>query len=127
MAIFREVRTEAYCDTCGEKLKSYSSARGVSKDWAKYYLRQIGATTGKRIKCKECRIGERIEKCTLIKKHGSPGKDNGACMGYGKEFDDKPCEKCKNCIAYTSFDWEEEARRLSFTGREERRKIKWQS
>lgn len=121
MAVFREVRTEVYCDTCGELLKAWKQLPGVSKEWAKYFARQEGATTGKRIKCKKCRIRERIERCSLIKKYGNPGKDNGACLGYGKEFDDEPIEKCKRCIACTSFDWEEEAYRLSIGAKYDKR------
>lgn len=29
------------------------------------------------------------------------------------EYDDEPIEKCKRCIACTSFDWDEEKDRLS--------------
>ena len=113
MAVFRETRTEVYCDNCGELLERWVSTRGISRDWAKYYVRQKGATTGKRIKCKKCRIEARIGKCGLIKKNGSPGRDNDGCLGFGKAFDDEPIEQCKRCIACTSFDWEEEAHRLS--------------
>lgn len=74
MAVFREVRTEVYCDTCGELLKAWKQLPGISKEWAKYFARQEGATTGKRIKCKKCRIRERIEKCSLIKKMRKPWK-----------------------------------------------------
>lgn len=121
MAVFRETRTEVYCDNCGELLGRWDSVRGVSRDWAKYYVRQKGATTGKRITCKKCRIEARIEKCSLIKKCGSPGRDSDGCLGFGKESDDEPIEKCKNCIACTAFDWEEEAYRLSIEGKHDRR------
>lgn len=30
----------------------------------------------------------------------------------GKDGDDEPIERCKRCIACTSFDWEEEKERL---------------
>lgn len=46
---------------------------------------------------------------------------NGACLGFGKEFDDEPIEQCKRCIACTSFDWEEEKERLSIEGRQRKR------
>lgn len=50
MAIYREVITEVYCDICGEKIKSwYSKRNGVSKEWAKYFAREEGCTTGKRL------------------------------------------------------------------------------
>lgn len=123
--IFKEVETEVYCDNCGELLGAWRSVRGVSKEWAKYFVRQKGATTGKRIKCKKCRVEERIEKCSLIKKYGSPGgisfEDSDGCLGFGKEFDDEPIEKCKRCIACASFDWEEETHRMSIDGKRERR------
>lgn len=120
MAVFKETRTEVYCDNCGELLEAWKGVTGISREWAKYFVRQEGATTGKRIKCKKCRIEARIEKCSLIKKYGSPGKDNDTCLGFGKEFDDEPIEKCKRCIACNSFDWEEEAYRLSIEGKRDK-------
>lgn len=125
MAIFREVRTNVYCDICGEQILAFLSADrsdGVSRQWAAYFARQEGCTTGKKIICKSCRISRRIEKCSLQKKIGVAGRDgNGACMGFGKEFDDEPIEQCKRCIACTSFDWEEEKQRLSIEGRKRKR------
>mgnify|MGYP000045363759 CR=1 FL=1 len=125
MAIFREVRTKVYCDICGEQIVAFLSADrsgGVSREWAAYFARQEGCTTGKKIICKSCRISRRIEKCSLQKKIGVAGRDgNGACMGFGKEFDDEPIEQCKRCIACTSFDWEEEKQRLSIEGRKRKR------
>lgn len=96
MAIFRNVRTEVYCDICGEILGVWSGPGGVSKSRAEYFIRQEGATTGKRIKCKKCRIEERIEECNLIKKNGSPGKNKNSCLGLKKESDEEPIEKCKH-------------------------------
>lgn len=125
MAIYREVRTEVYCDICGERIVAFKDATkmgGVSRSWAAYFARQEGCTTGKKIICKSCRISRRIEKCNLQKKCGAAGVDgSGTCMGFGKEFDDEPIERCKGCIACTSFDWEEEKHRLSIEGRNERR------
>lgn len=125
MAIFREVRTNVYCDICGEQILAFLSADrsdGVSRQWAAYFARQEGCTTGKKIICKSCRISRRIEKCSLQKKIGVAGRDgNGACMGFGKEFDDEPIEQCKRCIACTSFDWEEKKQRLSIEGRKRKR------
>lgn len=104
MAIFREVETKVYCDICGGYIIGWKSAgTGVSKGWATYFAREEGATVGKKVKCKECRIRERIEKCSLIKKCGSPGIDNGICMGFRKEFDDRHIEKCKQCIACIAY------------------------
>ena len=123
MAIFREVRTEVYCDICGEYVIGWKSPGiGVSRSWAAYFARENGCTTGKKIICKSCRISRRIEKCSLQKKCGVAGVDgSGACLGFGKEFDDEPIEQCKRCIACTSFDWEEEKRRLSIEGRNRKR------
>lgn len=121
MAIYREVRTEVYCDICGEQIvafKSSGKAGGVSRGWAAYFARQEGCTTGKKVICKNCRISKRIEQCSLQKKRGEAGKNgNGTCLGFGKLFDDEPVEQCKRCIACTSFDWEQERRRLSIEGR----------
>lgn len=122
MAIFRTVETEVYCDVCGEYVKGWYSKRGASLDWAAYFARQEGCTTGKRIVCKQCRIKERMKKCGLMKRHGKAGVDNGACLGFSNEGDDEPIEKCKNCIACSAFDWEKEKHRLSITGRHERKR-----
>ncbi len=123
MAIFREVRTEVYCDICGEYVIGWKSPGiGVSRGWAAYFARQEGCTTGKKVICKSCRISRRIEKCSLQKKCGVAGVDgSGACLGFGKEFDDEPIEQCKRCIACTSFDWEEEKERLSINGKNRKR------
>ena len=123
MAIFREVRTEVYCDICGEYVIGWkSTGKGVSRGWAAYFAREEGCTTGKKIICKSCRISRRIEKCSLQKKCGEAGKDaDGTCLGIGKQFDDEPIEQCKRCIACTSFDWEEEKKRLSINGKNRKR------
>ena len=127
MAIYREVRTEVYCDICGEYVIGWKSpGKGVSRAWAAYFAREEGCTTGKKIICKSCRISRRIEKCSLQKKRGDAGRDgNGVCLGFGsgydRQLDDEPIEQCKRCIACTSFDWEEEKERLSFNGRRRRR------
>lgn len=115
MAICREVNTAVYCDACGEYVIGWhSTEQGVSRVWAAYYARQEGCTTGKKVICKNCRISRRIEKCSLQKRWGEAGRDgNGACMGFSGEYDDEPIEKCKRCIACTSFDWDEEKQRLS--------------
>lgn len=112
MAIYREVTTDVYCDVCGENILSWSSGRvGVSKAWAAYYARKEGCTTGKRIVCKQCRINKRMEKCSLRKKYGTTDA-NGTCSGIPDKFNDEPIEKCRQCIAYSSFDWKEEKGRL---------------
>ena len=115
MGVSKNVRTEVHCDVCGEYIMSWNSSRdcGVSKEWAKYFARLEGATTGKKIVCKKCRIKKKIEKCSLIKRWGEAGKDgDGTCLGFCREGDDEPIEKCECCIACTSFDWEEERKRL---------------
>ena len=123
MAIFREVRTEVYCDICGEDVIGWKSPGiGVSRSWAAYFAREEGCTTGKKIICKSCRISRRIEKCSLQKKCGEAGKDaDGTCLGIGKQFDDELIEQCKRCIACTSFNWEEEKERLSINGKNRKR------
>ncbi len=123
MAIFREVRTEVYCDICGEYVIGWKSpGKGVSRGWAAYFAREEGCTTGKKIICKSCRISRRIEKCSLQKKCGEAGKDaDGTCLGIGKQFDDELIEQCKRCIACTSFNWEEEKERLSINGKNRKR------
>lgn len=108
MAIFRTVVTEVYCDICGMPVIGWKSeGTGVSRKMAAYYAREEGCTTGKGIVCKSCRISRRIEKCSLQKKCGSAGRDgSGACLGFGKPFDDEPIEQCKRCIACAYYDWE---------------------
>ena len=123
MAIFREVRTEVYCDICGEYVIGWKSPGiGVSRSWAAYFAREEGCTTGKKIICKSCRISRRIENCSLQKKCGEAGKDaDGTCLGIGKQFDDELIEQCKRCIACTSFNLEEEKERLSINGKNRKR------
>lgn len=113
MGIKRTISTEVHCDICGEYIDGWRSTRtGVSIEWAKYYARLKGCTAGKKVICKECRIKQRIEKCSLQKKWGAAGTDGGACLGFSCDGDDEPIERCKRCIAYTSFDWDEEIERL---------------
>lgn len=114
MAIFREIRTTIYCDICGGYITGWQQRQRVSKAWAEYWARQEGCTTGKKIVCKKCRIERKKQHCSLIKRYGQPQKEqSGACLGFSHEYDDEPIEKCKRCIACTSFDWDEEKRRLS--------------
>lgn len=45
MAIFREVRTEVYCDICGEYVIGWKSPGiGVSRSWAAYFAREKDMT-----------------------------------------------------------------------------------
>lgn len=87
MAIFREVRTEVYCDICGEYVIGWKSPGiGVSRSRAAYFAREEGCTTGKKIICKSCRISGRIEKCSLQKKCGEAGKNaDGICNGKNRK------------------------------------------
>lgn len=48
----------------------------------------------------------------FAEKCGVAGMDGGACLGFSYDGDDEPIERCKRCIACTSFDWEEEKERL---------------
>lgn len=112
MGINREVYvyTTVTCDECGKEILSWNGDEisGMSKGWAKYYARKKGATVGKAVTCKECRIKEKIRACRLRKRLGEPGREaDGTCRGFGTERDDEPIENCKNCIACTEFDWEE--------------------
>lgn len=108
MAISRVVETDVYCDVCGELVVGWSSGEiGVSRAWAKHYARKKGCTVGKKIICRKCRINKRIETCSIQRRIGFAGRDsNGACMGFCTESSDEPIEKCKRCIACTSYEWE---------------------
>lgn len=110
MAVIRIVETDVYCDVCGDYIIGWrSEGIGVSREWAKHYARAKGCTTGKRIVCKKCRIRQRIDKCSIQKRMGSAGTDgDGSCMGFANEGSDEPIEKCKNCIACTSHEWNED-------------------
>lgn len=115
MGISREVYvyTTVTCDECGKEILSWNGDEisGMSKGWAKYNARKEGTTVGKTVTCKECRIEEKQKKCSLIKKIGNPGKnEEKKCYGFGF------CEKCKRCIAYIGFDWNEEAKKFEFKG-----------
>lgn len=113
MGITRTVTTRVHCNVCGEWVTGWESEGiGISREWAKYFVRLQGCTAGKRVICKECRIKQRIKKCSLQKKCGVAGMDGGACLGFSYDGDDEPIERCKRCIACTSFDWEEEKERL---------------
>lgn len=117
MGIIRVVETYAECDVCDRRIAGWGPfSGGVSIDFAKHYVREMGATaTNSRVVCKECRIKERMFKCGLMKKMGQAGNDNGRCLGFAKsEHDDEPCEKCKRCIAHTAFDWDDYARRIKW-------------
>lgn len=109
MAISRVVETHVYCDVCGEWVIGWcSDGIGVNREMAKQYARKKGCTTGEKIICKKCRINKRIKTCSLQRRIGAAGLDaNGACMGFGTETSDEPIEKCKRCIACTSYEWEE--------------------
>ena len=107
MAITRKVDTDVYCDICGKWVMGWTSNNdGVSRAWAAKYARKKGCTVGKKIICKECRIEKRIQTCSIQQKIGSAGRDSdGTCMGFGGEASDEPLEKCKQCIACTSYQW----------------------
>ena len=113
MGITRTVTTQVHCDVCGKWVIGWESEEtGTSREWAKYYARLKGCTAGQKVICKECRIKQRIKKCSLQKKCGVDGMDGGACLGFSYDGDDEPIERCKRCIACTSFDWDEEKERL---------------
>lgn len=109
MAIERTVETDVYCDVCGEWITGWKSNDvGVSRVWAAEYTRRRGGTVGKKIVCKKCRIKERIRTCSMQRKIGNAGRDSdGTCMGFASVVSDEPMERCKRCIACTSYQWEE--------------------
>ena len=99
MGITRTVTTQVYCDVCGKWVIGWESEEtGVSREWAKYHARRKGCTAGQKVICKECRIKQRIKKCSLQKKWGAAGMDGGACLGFTHDGDDEPIERCKRCI-----------------------------
>lgn len=108
MGITRIVETDVECNVCGKWIIGWKSVTGgVSKEWAKYHARKMGAAvTDEKVVCKECRIKIRMHKCSLIKKMGQVRFDNGKCLGFANP-ENELCEKCKRCIAYTDFDWED--------------------
>lgn len=96
MGITRTVTTQVYCDVCGKWVIGWESEEtGVSREWAKYHARRKGCTAGQKVICKECRIKQRIKKCSLQKKWGAAGMDGGACLGFTHDGDDEPIERCK--------------------------------
>ena len=125
MGITRTVTTQVYCDVCGKWVIGWESEEtGVSREWAKYHARCKGCTAGQKVICKECRIKQRIKKCSLQKKWGAAGMDGGACLGFSHDGDDEPIERCKRCIAYTSFDWDEEKRKAETMRKQKRQTVK---
>ena len=125
MGITRTVTTQVYCDVCGKWVIGWESEKtGVSREWAKYHARCKGCTAGQKVICKECRIKQRIKKCSLQKKWGAAGMDGGACLGFSHDGDDEPIERCKRCIAYTSFDWDEEKRKAETIRKQKRQTVK---
>lgn len=50
-----------------------------------------------------------LDNCSLIKKLGNATQNNRKCEGFGKnEYDDEPCEICKECkLHYLNFVEEE--------------------
>lgn len=111
MGIYREVNTDVTCDKCGEEILAWkSTGTGVSKLWAEHYARMEGATVGKKgVICKECRIAEKQQGCSLIKTIEHPGQDEDKkCLGFNI------VEKCKRCIAYTGFDWDKETEKFRY-------------
>lgn len=73
MGITRTVTTQVYCDVCGKCVIGWESEEtGVSREWAKYHARCKGCTAGQKVICKECRIKQRIKKCSLQKNGAQP-------------------------------------------------------
>lgn len=106
MAIERIVETDVYCDICGEWIVGWKSDEiGVSRAWAAVCAREKGCTVGKKVICRNCRIKQRIQICSIQRRIGSAGETkNGMCLGF-------ELEKCKRCFACTSFATKEENNR----------------
>ena len=102
MAIERIVETDVYCDICGEWIVGWKSDEiGVSRAWAAVRAREKGCTVGKKVICRNCRIKQRIQICSIQRRIGSAGETkNGMCMGF-------ELEKCKQCFACTSYEQKE--------------------
>ena len=108
MGIERTVHTRVICDIYGEEILGWFDTRrdGVSRLSASIYARENGATVGKRVICRKCRIKRRMNACKDSIKDGG-----GACLGLAKSiYDDEPAEKCKGCIAHNGYDWETEGK-----------------
>ena len=104
MGIRRTVVTRVICDICGKEILRWVDVRGqgVSRLLASICARENGATVGKQVICRECRIERRMKAC-----RDSITDGGGACMGWAKsDYDDEPIEKCKHCIACSAYDWE---------------------
>lgn len=108
MGIERTVETKIHCDICGEYVMGWrSEGKGVSIGWAEYYAREKGCSVGKKVVCKSCRIKTRALKCSLQKKYGKAVRDReGKCMGLPDMYADGIMDKCRNCIAYYAYKWE---------------------
>jgi len=47
--------------------------------------------------------------CFLIKKFGKPTQIDGKCQGFARsEYDDEPCERCKECELNEHYEPEDE-------------------
>ena len=54
-------------------------------------------------------VGRKSKRNVVVVEMRTPaGMDGGACLGFSHDGDDEPIERCKRCIACTSFDWDEE-------------------
>ncbi len=50
--------------------------------------------------------------------------DGGACLGFSHDGDDEPIERCKRCIACTSFDWDRGKRKAETMRKRKRQAVK---
>jgi hypothetical protein len=50
-----------------------------------------------------------LHNCWLIKKFGKPEQKDGKCQGFARsEYDDEPCERCKECKLNEHYEQEDE-------------------
>lgn len=55
-------------------------------------------------------MGKRtLDNCRLVRKFGRPVQYDGVCEGFGRsDYDDEPCDKCKECpLHYLNVESEE--------------------
>lgn len=104
---FNFTRTDEYFGICND-----DAGNLMIQELAEYGRQNTRGEEGERLErkivCKKCRIKERIRTCSLQRKIGNAGRDSdGTCMGFASVVSDEPMERCKRCIACTSYQWEE--------------------
>jgi hypothetical protein len=50
-----------------------------------------------------------LDNCTLVQRHGRPEQKDGKCQGFARsEYDDEPCERCKECKLNEHYEGEDD-------------------